>query len=188
MTIRTLWIVGLTTAALAACGDKAASSASAPAVASPVASEGATLASSAITLDGEGLSIASANPILMGFGTPRAEIEAAVKSVMGAPRDVGRNPDCPNGPTDDVIWDTLTLITRNGVFVGWSTTSPTGPASATGLRVGLSRAEAVAKGAEVRMEEGFDQAMLSLGGMGGQMTEDGGSVYSLWAGDICLAT
>lgn len=184
MIIRKLWIVGLTAVALAACGEKAATPASPP----PAAPAAATIAAGAITLDGEGLRIASATPTLIAFGVPRAEIEAAVKSAIGEPQDVGRNPDCPNGPTDDVTWETLTLITRDGAFVGWSTTSPTGPATASGVRVGLARTDAVAKGADVHMEEGFDQAVISLDSIGGQMTEDGGAVYSLWAGDICLAT
>ena len=189
MITRTLCIIGLLAGALAACGEKAAEPATAPtapSAASPTAS--APAAAGTITLDGEGLRISTAAPALIGFGAPIGEVEAAVKSAIGGEPEHDANPDCPNGPVTYARWVALNLVAREGLFIGWETTSPTGPGSSSGVKVGTSRAEATSKGAEISTQEGFDQMTVVVDGVYGFLNEAGTAVYSLYAGDTCIAS
>ena len=189
MITRTLCIAGLLASALAACGEMASEPATAPtgpAAAAPAAS--APAAAGTIILDGEGLRISTAAPALIAFGAPIGEVEAAVKSAIGGEPEYDANPDCPNGPVTYARWEALNLVARDGLFIGWETTSPTGPGSSSGVKVGTTRTEATSKGAEISTQDGFDQMTVAVDGVYGFLNEGGTAVYSLVGGDTCIAS
>ncbi|CAN5281552.1 hypothetical protein BH10PSE1_BH10PSE1_34660 [soil metagenome] len=179
MIIRNLCIVGLSAVALAACGEKAVEPAPAP-VAAPAAS-------GTIILDSEGLRISTAAPALIAFGTPKAEVAAAISSALGSQPETRPNGDCPNGATEDLVWgETLIAVTRDGLFIGWDNEGD-GPRTASGVHVGSTLAEARGGKDFSTPETPFDSVEISVDGVGGFLNAEGTAVGSMFAGDICMA-
>jgi len=188
MTLRHLCITGLAAVGLVACGEPAAE----PAKAAPAATAGAATAASrasvdAVTLVGEGLRVSSA-PAVIAFGAPRAEVEAALATALGATPTASENPDCPTGATQDLTWgDALSIVTRDGAFIGW-TAGATGPQTAAGVRAGMTRAEVLAKGATEETDSQFSVTPIAVDGVSGFLNEAGTAVDNLYAGDVCIAS
>lgn len=189
MIIRNPGIIALAAMALAACDRPAAESPGAPASSPPTAIAGASpAAAAAIILDGEGLKVGPV-PTLIAFGVPRATVEAAVRSALGADAEVSENPDCPTGPATVLNWgDAMQVVIQNGAFVGWSADDATAR-TASGLHVGSTRGQ-VEAGLDFSLPETtLDAVEIAVDGVGGFLTTAGtdGTVEQLFAGDTCMA-
>jgi len=113
----------------------------------------------------------------------------ALEMVLGAPpAEQAENIDCgatlakwPNG---------LTTWFSGGRFVGWSVGSQdSGPASAGGLRVGVSRSDLQTGGSTVEIRRTTLGTEFQSGGIGGLLESPGAEarVSNLWAGATCIA-
>lgn len=184
MALRTFGLVGVVSVTLAACG-QAEEPTTAPAPV-PVESPAATPAQPAGPgLTGEGLSLGATTAV---FGAPVADVVAAVSAVMGGEPVGSANPACPTGGTEDFAWGgRLTIVSREGDFIGWRSTEP-GPASASGLRAGDTRARAETGSGFSVIEAPFDRTLFTVDGVFGFLSRDGQTVDTLYAGDVCLAS
>ena len=185
--IRSICIAVATAALLSACGEGASEPASAPADASADAAPGpsaAPAAAQSVVLNGEGLTFGSRTA---AFGAPAADVVQSVASALGGEPTQTANPDCPNGGTEDFAWgDRLTLVTRDGAFVGWHS-SAAGPATTSGVRTGDPVAKARSGAGFETMESQFDQQLFTTDGVYGFLNADNQSVGVLYAGDTCIA-
>ncbi|RZJ74753.1 MAG: hypothetical protein EON88_37350 [Brevundimonas sp.] len=166
------------TLALAGCGNGGEPAADPTAADAPVAATGPVLS-------GEGLAVGSDT---IAFGSPAAAAVQAVTAAMGSEPVQRPNADCPTGATEDFAWgDKLAIVTRDGAFIGWHS-SQAGPATASGVRTGDTRAKAEAAPGFEMMESQFDQPMFGVDGVYGFLNEDNQSIGVLYAGDTCIAS
>lgn len=178
-------LVAVASVTLVAC-DSADAPTSPVAAVVPAATVGTPATASAIGLSSEGLRIGGA---MLAFGAPRAEVETAIKTALGSDPVVSANGDCPTGATADLSWgETLQVITRDDVFIGWDT-SADGPRTPSGVHVGSTRAQAEAGKDFSIPETPFDMVEIAVDGVGGFLTSGGadGTVTQMFAGDTCMA-
>ena len=175
----------------------AAEAPTAPPMPEPAAA-GPAAATTAVSLDGEGLRFvdrASGRTSLLAFGAPRVGAEEALARVAGAAADRNSSSECGAGPMDFTRFDAMTLNFQDGRFVGWFLGDEPGAASygtMTGIGIGTTRAKAAASvtispiegstlGEEFTIGEGDTVISGIFSAPGGQ-----GVVEVLFAGTNCL--
>ena len=196
--VTTLVMIGL----LAACkpaADKAPVDADPVAPAVPEAkADGPNAATTAISLDGEGLRFIDKNngkTSLLAFGVPRAQAEEALARVAGTLDDRSTNEECGAGTMEFTRYDAMTLNFQDGKFVGWFLGNEPGAdlySTMSGIAIGTTRAKAAESvklvaikdstlGEEFTLGEGQD----SIGGMFAAPGE-AAKIDALFAGMNCF--
>ena len=110
--------------------------------------DGPAAATTAVSLDGEGLRFIdkdSGKASLLAFGAPRAQAEDALARVAGQADDRSSNDECGAGPMEFTRYDAMTLNFLDGKFMGWFLGNEPGADSYTtisGIGVGTTRAKA----------------------------------------------
>jgi hypothetical protein len=196
--LTTLVLVGL----LAACkpaADKAPAEAEPAAPPMPEAkADGPAAATTAISLDGEGLRFIDKNSgkaSLLAFGVPRAQAEEALGRVAGTLDDRSSNEECGAGAMDFTRFDAMTLNFQGGKFVGWFLGNEPGAdqySSMSGIAIGTTRAKAAESVTLVMMEDSTLGEEFSLGSgdkvIGGMFAAPGeaAKIDALFAGTNCF--
>ncbi len=196
--ITTLVLVGL----LAACkpaADKAPAEAEPAAPPMPEArADGPAAATTAISLDGEGLRFidkSSGKASLLAFGVPRAQAEEALGRVAGTLDDRSSNEECGAGAMDFTRFDAMTLNFQGGKFVGWFLGNEPGAdqySSMSGIAIGTTRAKAAESVTLVMIEDSTLGEEFSLGSgdkvIGGMFAAPGeaAKIDALFAGVNCF--
>ena len=196
--ITTLVLVGL----LAACkpaADKAPAEAEPAAPPMPEArADGPAAATTAISLDGEGLRFidkSSGKASLLAFGVPRAQAEEALGRVAGTLDDRSSNEECGAGAMDFTRFDAMTLNFQGGKFVGWFLGNEPGAdqySTISGIAIGTTRAKAAESVTLVMMEDSTLGEEFSLGSgdkvIGGMFAAPGeaAKIDALFAGTNCF--
>ena len=184
-------------ALLAACGREADAPAEAPADPAPASATPApappapadAAAGPALALDGEGLRLvdrSSGRTRPIAFGTPEAQVLAALQPLRGPPAERSTNEECGAGPLAFAEWpDDLQLVFQEGRFVGWWVDDP-GLTTMSGVGVGSSLDQLKAAYA-AEVGESTLGPEFSAGGLGGLLSGRGPAarVTVLWAGVIC---
>jgi hypothetical protein len=193
-----LVLVGL----LAACKPAADS---APAEKEPAAlpvpeakADGPAAATTAISLDGEGLRFvdkANGKTSLLAFGVPRVQAEEALARVMGKESDRSSNVECGAGPMDFTRYDAMTLNFQDGKFAGWFLGNEPGAeqySTMSGIAVGTPRAKAAESAPIVMAEDSTLGEEFSIGEgenvVGGMFAAPGDDarIDALFAGVNCF--
>src|SRR3546814_7990697 len=84
--------------------------------------DGPNAATTAVSLDGEGLRFvdkASGKASLLAFGAPRARAETALANVAGQADDPSTNAECGAGSMEFTRYDSMTLNFQDGKFACW---------------------------------------------------------------------
>lgn len=187
---------------LAACkpaADKAPADAEPAAPPVPAAkADGPAAATTAISLDGEGLRFvdkASGKASLLAFGAPRAQAEDALGRVAGTLDDRSTNAECGAGAMEFTRYDAMTLNFQDGKFVGWFLGNEPGAeiySTMTGTGIGTTRAKA---GEAVTLEAVADSTLgeeVALGGGDNAIGAifaapgDAAKIDALFAGTNCF--
>ncbi|KQZ64326.1 hypothetical protein ASD67_07480 [Sphingopyxis sp. Root1497] len=196
--VTTLVMIGL----LAACkpaADKA------PVDADPVApvvpeakADGPSAATTAISLDGEGLRFIDKNngkASLLAFGVPRAQAEEALARVAGTLDDRSTNEECGAGTMEFTRFDAMTLNFQDGKFTGWFLGNEPGAdlySTMSGIAIGTTRAKAAESVKLVAIEDSTLGEEFTLGAgensVGGMFAApgDAAKVDALFAGMNCF--
>ena len=194
----TLAMIGL----LAACKpapDKtpAATETAAPPVPAAKA-DGPAAATTAISLDGEGLRFidkSSGKASLLAFGVARAQAETALANVAGKEDDRSTNDECGAGPMQFTRYDAMTLNFQDDKFVGWFLGNEPGAAAystASGIAVGTTRAKAGESVSIIAVEDSTLGEEFSIGTgdnvVGGMFAApgDAAKIDALFAGVNCF--
>jgi len=144
-----------------------------------------------LSIEGEGLRLfsatGSATPI--PFGTPLANVLAAVTTAVGgATPQVTTNAECGEGPVQFAEFSNgLKLAFQDDKFAGWFLDAA-GLTTADGVGVGTTRAALdAARTVEIDPESTLG-VEFQAGDLGGFLTADGaaGTVESLYAGTTCF--
>ncbi|MDY7102635.1 MAG: hypothetical protein S0880_15755 [Actinomycetota bacterium] len=153
-----------------------------------------------LELDGVGYVADPAAGVIreVAFGAPLDEVVAAVAGISGAPVEEVDQPDCPAGPARLLTFaDGLTLVGRDGAFVGWSLGPDADPALAAvgGIGIGSSVEQVRSVLADVVVEEtGLGRQLRAEvddenveGSLFGLVDGEGDDALltDLWAGDAC---
>lgn len=153
--------------------------------------DAAVPAEGGLAIEGEGLRLfnasGSARPI--PFGTPQADVLAAVtRAVGGTTPAVITNGECGAGPTQFATFaNGLNLAFQDDRFAGWFLDKP-GPTTVDGVGVGTARAAlGDARAIEIVPDSTLGVEFRS-GDLGGFLTAagPGGTVESLYAGLTCF--
>lgn len=160
--------------------------------------DGPAAASTAISLDGEGLRFvdkANGKTSLLAFGVPRSQAEEALARVMGKESDRSSNAECGTGPMDFTRYDAMTLNFQDGKFAGWFLGNEPGAdqySTMNGIAVGTPRAKAAASATIVMAEDSTLGEEFSIGegenGVGGMFAAPGddAKIDALFAGVNCF--
>lgn len=147
-----------------------------------------------IVLSPEGLVLAgpSGAPRTLRFGEPADAVIAAVAAIRGVTPELMRNDECGAGPLDMAHWpDSLTLVSQDARFVGWSvdargTASTAPPLTGAGIGIGSTRADLLAAHAatvhESTLGEEFDAGGV-FGVLDGPRADS--RIDALWGGTSC---
>jgi len=148
-----------------------------------------------VSLDGDGLRFvveSSGSTRLLAFGTPAAQVIAAVSAAIGAAQSRGTNADCGAGPVAFVGFDRgLSLIMQDGSFVGWSARVTGDSATLTtmsGIGVGSTRAalDSSYVATVSRTTLGTEFAAGRIQGVLASASRSA-PITDLWAGTSCVA-
>lgn len=196
--VTTLVMIGL----LAACkpaADKAPVDADPVAPAVPEAkADGPNAATTAISLDGEGLRFIDKNngkTSLLAFGVPRAQAEEALARVAGTLDDRSTNEECGAGTMEFTRYDAMTLNFQDGKFVGWFLGNEPGAdlySTMSGIAIGTTRAKAAESVKLVAIEDSTLGEEFTLGAgqdsVGGMFAApgDAAKIDALFAGMNCF--
>ena len=196
--ITTLIMIGL----LAACkpaADKAPTEAEPAAPPVPEAkADGPAAATTAISLDGEGLRFidkTSGKASLLAFGVPRAQAEEALGRVAGTLDDRSTNEECGAGPMEFTRFDAMTLNFQDGKFAGWFLGNEPGAdqySTPSGIAIGTTRVKAAESVTLVMAEDSTLGEEFSLGAgdnvVGGMFAApgDAAKIDALFAGMNCF--
>ena len=194
----TLVMIGL----LAACkpaADKAPVDADPVAPAVPEAkADGPNAATTAISLDGEGLRFIDKNngkTSLLAFGVSRAQAEEALARVAGTLDDRSTNEECGAGTMEFTRYDAMTLNFQDGKFVGWFLGNEPGAdlySTMSGIAIGTTRAKAAESVKLVAIEDSTLGEEFTLGAgqdsVGGMFAAPGeaAKIDALFAGMNCF--
>jgi hypothetical protein len=194
----TLAMIGL----LAACkpaADKAPADAEPAAPPVPAAkANGPNAATTAVSLDGEGLRFVDKNSgktSLLAFGVPRAQAETALANVAGKEDDRSTNEECGAGTMEFTRYDAMTLNFQDGKFAGWFLGNEPGAAAystMSGIGVGTTRAKASESVMIVDLEDSTLGEEFSIGTgdnlIGGMFAApgDAAKIDALFAGTNCF--
>lgn len=160
--------------------------------------DGPAAATTAISLDGEGLRFVdktSGKTSLLAFGSPRAEAEAALARVAGAADDRSTNEECGAGPMDFTRYDAMTLNFQGGNFAGWFLGNEPGAdqySTMSGIGIGTTRAKAAESVGIVDVDDSTLGEEFTIGGgeqaIGGMFAAPGASakIDALFAGANCF--
>ena len=160
--------------------------------------DGPNAATTAVSLDGEGLRFVdktSGKASLLAFGVPRAQAETALSNVAGKEDDRSTNAECGAGAMEFTRYDAMTLNFQDGKFAGWFLGNEPGAdqySTMSGIAVGTSRAEAAASVRLVAIEDSTLGEEFSLGegerAVGGMFAAPGDSakIDALFAGVNCF--
>ncbi|MGQ2930000.1 MAG: hypothetical protein ACT6Q3_05955 [Sphingopyxis sp.] len=196
--VSTLVMIGM----LAACkpaADKAPVDADPVAPAVPEAkADGPNAATTAISLDGEGLRFIDKNngkTSLLAFGVPRAQAEEALARVAGTLDDRSTNEECGAGTMEFTRYDAMTLNFQDGKFVGWFLGNEPGAdlySTMSGIAIGTTRAKAAESVKLVAIEDSTLGEEFTLGAgqdsIGGMFAAPGeaAKIDALFAGMNCF--
>jgi len=196
--VSTLVMIGM----LAACkpaADKAPVDADPVAPAVPEAkADGPNAATTAISLDGEGLRFIDKNngkTSLLAFGVPRAQAEEALARVAGTLDDRSTNEECGAGTMEFTRYDAMTLNFQDGKFVGWFLGNEPGAdlySTMSGIAIGTTRAKAAESVKLVAIEDSTLGEEFTLGAgqdsVGGMFAAPGeaAKIDALFAGMNCF--
>lgn len=187
---------------LAACkpaADKAPADAEPAAPPVPAAkNDGPNAATTAISLDGEGLRFVDTNSgktSLLAFGVPRAQAETALANVAGKEDGRSANAECGAGPMEFTRYDAMTLNFQDGKFAGWFLGNEPGAdtySTMSGIAVGTTRAKAKESVTIVDIEDSTLGEEFSIGTgdnlIGGMFAApgDAAKIDALFAGVNCF--
>ena len=196
--VSTLVMIGM----LAACkpaADKAPVDADPVAPAVPEAkADGPNAATTAISLDGEGLRFIDKNngkTSLLAFGVSRAQAEEALARVAGTLDDRSTNEECGAGTMEFTRYDAMTLNFQDGKFVGWFLGNEPGAdlySTMSGIAIGTTRAKAAESVKLVAIEDSTLGEEFTLGAgensVGGMFAApgDAAKIDALFAGMNCF--
>ncbi len=189
-------------ALLAACKPAAEK---APADAEPAAppvpeakNDGPAAATTAVSLDGEGLRFVDTNSgktSLLAFGVPRAQAETALANVAGKEDDRSTNEECGAGAMEFTRYDAMTLNFQGGKFAGWFLGNEPGAdtySTMSGIAIGTTRAKAKESVTIVDLEDSTLGEEFSIGTgdtvIGGMFAAPGdmAKIDALFAGVNCF--
>jgi hypothetical protein len=189
-------------ALLAACKPAADKAPAAPETAAPpmpaAKADGPAAATTAVSLDGEGLRFIDKNSgkaSLLAFGVPRAQAETALANVAGQADDRSTNEECGAGPMQFTRYDAMTLNFQDGKFVGWFLGNEPGAAAystMSGIAIGTTRAKAGESVSIVDVEDSTLGEEFSIGtgdnAIGGMFAApgDAAKIDALFAGVNCF--
>ncbi len=190
------------TAALAACKPAAQPAPTETDVAAPPVPEakadGPNAATTAVSLDGEGLRFvdkSSGKASLLAFGAARAQAETALANVAGQADDRSTNDECGAGPLQFTRYDAMTLNFQDGKFVGWFLGNEPGAvaySTASGIAIGTTRAKAGESVSIVAVDDSTlgEEFSIGTGGnvVGGMFAAPGDTakIDALFAGVNCF--
>jgi len=196
--VSTLVMIGM----LAACkpaADKAPVDADPVAPAVPEAkADGPNAATTAISLDGEGLRFIDKNngkTSLLAFGVPRAQAEEALARVAGTLDDRSTNEECGAGTMEFTRYDAMSRHFQDGKFVGWFLGNEPGAdlySTMSGIAIGTTRAKAAESVKLVAIEDSTLGEEFTLGAgqdsVGGMFAAPGeaAKIDALFAGMNCF--
>ncbi|UKK83528.1 hypothetical protein L7H23_13270 [Sphingopyxis sp. BSN-002] len=160
--------------------------------------DGPAAATTAISLDGEGLRFVDKNngkTSLLAFGVPRAQAEEALARVAGKADDRSTNEECGAGPMEFTRFDAMTLNFQDGKFVGWFLGNENGASeysTMSGIGIGTTRAKAKESVSIIDVEDSTLGEEFSIGSgdavVGGMFAEPGeaAKIDALFAGANCF--
>lgn len=160
--------------------------------------DGPNAATTAISLDGEGLRFVdktSGKASLLAFGVPRAQAETALANVAGTEDDRSINAECGAGAMEFTRYDAMTLNFQDGKFAGWFLGNEPGADSystMTGIAIGTTRTKAKESVAIIDVEDSTLGEEFSIGTgdkvIGGMFAApgDAAKIDALFAGTNCF--
>lgn len=126
----------------------------------------------------------------VAFGQPQREVLMRLRSILGAPTNSGRNPECPSGPVDFVQYRDLQLNFEHGRFAGYLVDGRNPPIETyQGLSVGDRRSDIDGDADVTEQEGGMLGTELSVNGVGVLLDGPGAEarITTLFAGVTCFA-
>ena len=196
--LSTLIMIGLLAACKPAPEKPAAGDDSIPPAMPEAKADGPAAATTAVSLDGEGLRFvdkASGKASLLAFGVPRVQAEEALARVTGKADDRSTNEECGAGPMEFTRYDAMTLNFQDGKFAGWFLGNEPGAdafSTMSGIAIGTTRAKAGESVSIVMAEDSTLGEEFSIGtgdnGIGGMFAEPGDTakIDALFAGTTCF--
>ena len=160
--------------------------------------DGPAAATTAISLDGEGLRFidkAGGKASLLAFGAPRAQAEDALARVAGKADDRSSNEECGAGTMEFTRFDAMTLNFQGDKFVGWFLGNEPGASEYSmpgGIGIGTTRAKAKQSVSIVAVEDSTLGEEFSIGTgenvVGGMFAAPGDTakIDALFAGVNCF--
>lgn len=156
--------------------------------AEPSSDTGTTIEAPVPALDGEGLRMVapSGSTRLLAFGMGRTLVENAVARALGQGGTKSRIGECGAGPMEFSKLGGLKLNFQNDKFIGWSLQPPATLTTIDGIGIGRTKAE-IENSRTLAMVEGSTLGEeFSIGGIGGFLDGEGGTVSMLYAGTQCF--
>jgi hypothetical protein len=160
--------------------------------------DGPNAATTAVSLDGEGLRFVdktSGKASLLAFGVPRAQAETALANVAGKEDDRSTNAECGAGAMEFTRYDAMTLNFQDGKFAGWFLGNEPGADSystMSDIAVGTTRGKAAESVTIVDIEDSTLGEEFSIGTgdkvIGGMFAApgDAAKIDALFAGANCF--
>ena len=194
----TLAMIGLLAACKPAAEKPKAGDDSIPRAVPEAKNDGPNAATTAVSLDGEGLRFvdkASGKTSLLAFGAPRAQAETALANVAGQEDDRSTNAECGAGAMEFTRYDAITLNFQDGKFAGWFLGNEPGAdaySTMSGIAVGTARAKAAESVTIVDIEDSTLGEEFSIGTgdkvIGGMFAApgDAAKIDALFAGVNCF--
>ncbi|MBW4331418.1 hypothetical protein KY084_11130 [Stakelama sp. CBK3Z-3] len=121
------------------------------------------------------------------FGTQASDALDAVGRAAGEPVERGTNRECESGPLDFARFDDgLTLLVKDGDFVGWSLQAPSKVSTMSGVGIGSTRKQ-FASSYKVENVANSEGREVKAGAMHALLSGDGAQakIARLWAGASC---
>ena len=194
----TLAMIGLLAACKPAAEKPKAGDDSIPRAVPEAKNDGPNAATTAVSLDGEGLrfvDMTSGKTSLLAFGAPRAQTETALANVAGQEDDRSTNAECGAGTMEFTRYDAMTLNFQDGKFAGWFLGNEPGAdaySTMSGIAVGTARAKAAESVTIVDIEDSTLGEEFSIGTgdkvIGGMFAApgDAAKIDALFAGVNCF--
>jgi|SRR3546814_9513424 len=194
----TLAMIGLLAACKPAAEKPKAGDDSIPRAVPEAKNDGPNAATTAVSLDGEGLrfvDMTSGKTSLLAFGAPRAQTETALANVAGQEDDRSTNAECGAGAMEFTRYDAITLNFQDGKFAGWFLGNEPGAdaySTMSGIAVGTARAKAAESVTIVDIEDSTLGEEFSIGTgdkvIGGMFAApgDAAKIDALFAGVNCF--
>jgi hypothetical protein len=140
-----------------------------------------------------GIVLADDGLVVVPFGSSEQIVRDALDPELGEPED--ESAECPSGADQILRYDNLTLVLSGGFLVGYVYDSPRGDdlglslATADGLVLSAPESELRELYPDVSIEESTLGTEFTVesdrGYLGGLLSEPGGIVTAIFAGDSC---